>query len=65
MPKTGIVADRHTRLDLDLAVAVRGVHGFHAYCACGWEGEVRKSWADAALDAKKHRGWHKLKERGW
>lgn len=64
MQKTGVQVERHTRLDLDLATQVRGVHGFHAYCACGWEGEPRKKWGDAAVDAKVHRGWHKMEERG-
>jgi hypothetical protein len=62
--RTGVAPNRHLRLDADLAVAVRGTHGFHAYCACGWEGEVRKAWSDAALDARKHRGWHRMQERG-
>lgn len=61
---TGVEPDRHTRLDLDLATQVRGVHGFHAYCACGWEGETRRKWGEAAFDAKVHRGWHRMKERG-
>lgn len=65
MPKTGITPDRHTRIDTDLATNVRGVHGFHAYCACGWEGTVQKTWGEAQFDAKVHRGWHKLKARGW
>jgi hypothetical protein len=64
MPHTGIALDRHTRPDLDLQTNVRGVHGVHAYCACGWEGRVQKTWAEAQRDAKVHRGWHKMQERG-
>lgn len=62
--RTGVEPERHRRLDLDLAVQVRGVHGFHAYCACGWEGDHRPTWGEAAFDAKAHRGWHKMQERG-
>lgn len=62
--RTGVRHDTHTRRDIDLATNVRGVHGHHAYCACGWEGEIRKTAGEAQFDAKVHRGWHKMKERG-
>jgi len=65
VPHTAIQPERHRRYDLDLATNVRGVHGFHAYCACDWEGPPRRTHAEAQHDAKVHRGWHKLKERGW
>jgi len=64
MQKSGVKPARHTRIDVDLATQVRGIHGYEAYCACGFEGETRKKWGDAAFDAKVHRGWHKMKERG-
>lgn len=64
MPHTSVKPDRHRRYDTDLATNVRGVHGFHAYCACGWEGEVRLKHGEAQFDAKVHRGWHKMQERG-
>lgn len=46
---------RHTRVDLNLATNVRGIHGYEAYCACGWEGECRKTWGEAQFDARLHR----------
>lgn len=49
---------RHTRIDTSLATNVRGIHGYQAYCACGWEGEVWKSWGQAQWEAR----WHRVNE---
>lgn len=55
MAHTGVQPNRHTYRDTGLETNVRGVHGYHAYCACGWEGEVRKTWGEAQCDAGVHR----------
>jgi hypothetical protein len=64
MPRTAVGPARHRRFDPDLAVQVRGVHGYLASCDCGFEGRVRDTWGEAAVDAKVHRGWHKMQAHG-
>lgn len=64
MDRTSVSPARHYRRDTELATNVRGVHGYHAYCACGFEGEIRTTWGEAQFDAKVHRGWHRLQEHG-
>jgi len=38
----------------DLATSVLRVYGYQAYCACGWQGDIRRTHVDAVHDRFDH-----------
>jgi len=55
MPHTSTQPARVTFYSSELATNVRRTYGYRGYCACGWEGELRKSHGEARFDTKVHR----------
>lgn len=45
---------RHTNYNTELMTSVRGIHGYEAYCACGWTGLTWKTWGEAQAESR----WH-------
>lgn len=58
MTHTGVkpvkITYHHEALDLD----VRRVVGYEGVCDCGWTSAVRKTWAHARDDQRRHRREH-------
>jgi hypothetical protein len=59
MPATS-VRPRSIRLhSTELATDVRRGIGFQGYCACEWEGPLRRTHSEACEDARAHRVEHR------
>lgn len=54
MPASAVRPRKQTVHSTALAVDVRRVYGFQAYCACGWEGATRKGYGEAQADRREH-----------
>jgi hypothetical protein len=55
MPGTTVKPRRITFHSTELATDVRRTIGYQGYCACGWEGPIRKKHSAARADAHLHR----------
>lgn len=55
MPATNVKRRRITIHATELATDVRRGIGSYGYCACGWEGPLRKTHGEARSDARAHR----------
>jgi hypothetical protein len=54
MPHTYVKPARVTFQSTELMTQVRRGYGFHSYCACGWEGPLRRDHGEAQRDGKAH-----------
>lgn len=52
---TGVHPVRITYHSVELATDVRRTVGFEGYCACGWQGQVRREHSHARDDSRRHR----------
>ena len=55
MPHTHVEPVRITYHSTELATDVRRIIGYQGYCACGWQGSIRKTHSHARDDSRRHR----------